>query len=195
MWSPSVCSITLAWNCGQHTAPICADLSVTNINRGGSWVVCDKHKPWRFWSGRSDPQSPTPAFSLWHRTHWFLEIESSSQRKPRVFRSWYERRALSEMNVHLYSAHAGSIDCRWKWIKTNILAEERKTHLQKRATLEGQFFSIKHSITASRLPGPGLSFQCVSWWKNLRLGAKLPSEKASGLFFEPFMQKKKKKPT
>lgn len=74
-----------------------------------------------------------------------------SAKENGVYFACYEQRVLSEMSVHLYSAHAGSVDSRRKWMKTNTLAEERKMRLQKRGTPEAQCFSIRQSITVSRL--------------------------------------------
>ena len=54
--------------------------------------------------------------------------------------------------------------------RPNILAEERKTRLQKRGTPEGQCFSIRQSVPVRRLHW-SRDFRCALCWRNLRSGA------------------------
>ena len=62
-WRLSFC-LTSVGICDRNTAPTCADLFATNTCSGCSRVLCDRHKQWRCWGGRSNLQLSTPAFSL-----------------------------------------------------------------------------------------------------------------------------------
>lgn len=104
---------------------------------------------------------------------------------------WCEWTVLSEKSMHLYSSHAGSIDCGWKWIKTDISAGERKSAFAEKSNSGGvNSFPLSSQLWWAGCLVQGLPASALVKESEIR-GAKLPSEKPL-VYFEPLMPKKKK---
>ena len=60
-----------------------------------------------------------------------------SAKENGVYFASYEQRVLSEMSAHLYSAHAGSVDSRRKWMKTKYLGRREKDAFAEKRNSRG----------------------------------------------------------